>query len=90
MDIRMITAPLVGGLIGLITNGLAIRMLFRPLKPVYIGRFRYPSPGADPKERARIAESIGDVISRGLPQQGNIKSGVAVRFDEGAFRQQIR
>jgi len=67
MDIRIITAPLVGGIIGLITNGLAIRMLFRPMKPVYIGKYRLPfTPGLIPKERSRIASSIGSVISNDL------------------------
>ena len=46
MDIQIITAPLIGGLIGLLTNGIAIKMMFRPLKPVYIGKFRVPlTPG---------------------------------------------
>lgn len=67
MDIQIVTAPIVGGLIGLITNGLAIRMLFRPMKPVYIGKFRLPfTPGLIPKERPRLAKSIGEVISRDL------------------------
>jgi len=67
MNIQIITAPLVGGLIGLITNGLAIRMMFRPRKPVYIGKFKLPfTPGLIPKERERLANSIGEVISRDL------------------------
>ncbi len=74
MDIRMITAPLVGGLIGLITNGLAIRMMFRPLKPVYIGKFKLPfTPGLIPKERERLSKSIGDVISRDLLNRDTLK-----------------
>ncbi len=75
MDIQIITAPLIGGLIGLITNSLAIRMLFRPLKPVYIGKFKLPfTPGLIPKERSRIAESIGDVISRDLLNRDTLKA----------------
>jgi uncharacterized membrane protein YheB (UPF0754 family) len=74
MDIKIITAPLVGGLIGLITNGLAIRMMFRPLKPIYIGKFKLPfTPGLIPKERARLAKSIGDVISRELLNKDTMK-----------------
>jgi len=75
MDIQIIIAPLVGGLIGLITNSLAIRMLFRPLKPVYIGKFRLPfTPGLIPKERERLAQSIGDVISRELINKDTLKA----------------
>ncbi|HEY8348322.1 MAG TPA: DUF445 family protein [Clostridiales bacterium] len=75
MDIQIITAPVVGGLIGLITNGLAIRMMFRPLKPIYIGRFRLPfTPGLIPKERERLAKSIGEVISRELINKDTLKT----------------
>ena len=67
VNIQIITAPLVGGLIGLITNGLAIRMLFRPLKPVYIGKYKLPfTPGLIPKEKPRIAKAIGEIVSRDL------------------------
>jgi uncharacterized membrane protein YheB (UPF0754 family) len=74
MNIQIIAAPLVGGLIGLITNGLAIKMLFRPMKPVYIGKLRLPfTPGLIPKERPRLAKSIGDVISRDLLNKDTLR-----------------
>lgn len=54
--------PLVGAFIGWLTNGIAIKMLFRPLTPKYIGRWRIPfTPGIIPKERDRIARSVGAV-----------------------------
>jgi uncharacterized membrane protein YheB (UPF0754 family) len=75
MNIQMIISPLVGGLIGLVTNGLAIRMLFRPLKPVYIGKLRLPfTPGLIPKERPHMAKAIGDVISRDLLDEATLKN----------------
>lgn len=64
MNIQWITAPLIGALIGLVTNSVAIKMLFRPLKPIYIGKFKVPfTPGVIPKEKARIAKSIGAVVA---------------------------
>jgi len=75
MWVQFITAPLVGGLIGLVTNGIAIKMIFRPLRPVYIGKFRLPfTPGLIPKERSRIAKAIGDVISNDLLNRDTFKS----------------
>ncbi|MGI6669878.1 MAG: DUF445 domain-containing protein [Acetivibrionales bacterium] len=75
MNIRIIISPLVGGLIGLVTNGLAIRMLFRPLKPVYIGKLKLPfTPGLIPKERPYLAKAIGDVISRDLLDEETLKN----------------
>lgn len=64
MNIEFLTAPLVGAVIGYITNDLAIRMLFHPYKAVYIGKFKLPfTPGIIPKEQHRIAKSLGNVIS---------------------------
>lgn len=65
--LSMITGPLLGGIIGLITNGIAIRMLFRPLKPIKIFGKTLPfTPGLIPKERGRIARSVGNVIATNL------------------------
>ena len=65
MDLQMIAAPVIGGIIGLITNGLAIKMLFRPHKEIYIGKFRLPfTPGLIPKEKNRIAAAIGKIIGK--------------------------
>lgn len=69
MDIQMsyIVAPCLGGLIGYITNDIAIRMLFHPHKAKYIMGWHVPfTPGIIPKEKGRIAEAIGVVISENL------------------------
>jgi hypothetical protein len=59
--------PLVGALIGFVTNVLAIKMLFRPLRPYYFFGLRIPfTPGILPRERARLAESIGAMVEREL------------------------
>ncbi|MDR3173350.1 MAG: DUF445 family protein [Treponema sp.] len=59
--------PLVGAAIGFVTNVLAIRMLFRPLRPYYLFGLRIPfTPGILPRERARLAESIGAMVEREL------------------------
>ena len=62
-----ITAIGVGGLIGYITNALAIKMLFRPHTAKHIFGFRLPfTPGIIPKEKGRIAKTIGGAISENL------------------------
>lgn len=67
MNWNLLMAPIIGGVIGYITNGIAIKMLFRPLKPVYVFGKQLPfTPGLIPKEKTRIAKSIGNVISREL------------------------
>ena len=67
METTYFIAPLLGGLIGYITNDIAIRMLFRPHKAKYLLGIHIPfTPGIIPKEKGRIAEAIGGVISENL------------------------
>ncbi len=62
-----IMPPLVGAIIGYFTNWLAIKMLFRPLKPIYIGKLKLPfTPGILPRERLRLTDSVGETVSREL------------------------
>lgn len=66
-EISYIVAPLVGGVIGYITNDIAIRMLFRPYKAKYLFGVKIPfTPGIIPKEKGRIAAAIGGAISENL------------------------
>jgi uncharacterized membrane protein YheB (UPF0754 family) len=58
-----ISGPLVGALIGYITNYIAVRMLFRPLEPVYIGRHRLPfTPGIVPRRKDELAVILGGAV----------------------------
>lgn len=55
---------LIGAIIGYVTNWLAIKMLFRPLKEVRVFGIKVPfTPGLIPKERKRIASSVGKAVS---------------------------
>lgn len=67
IEVSYIIAPLLGGVIGYITNDIAIRMLFRPHKAKYVFGIHIPfTPGIIPKEKGRIAEAVGGVISENL------------------------
>ena len=67
MELSYIIAPLLGGVIGYITNDIAIRMLFRPHTAKYIFGIHIPfTPGIIPKEKGRISEAVGGVISENL------------------------
>ena len=59
-----IVSPVVGAIIGWFTNDLAIKMIFRPLYPKYIGKWKLPfTPGLIPKEKNRIAKAIGETTN---------------------------
>lgn len=75
---------LIGAVIGGGTNVIAIRMLFRPYKPKYIGSFRLPfTPGLIPKRRGEIAESLGRTVEDHLvtPEgiQEKLKDGLLLK-----------
>jgi len=62
-----VVPPVIGAAIGYITNDIAIRMLFRPLREIRVFGIRLPfTPGIIPKERAGLAVSIGRMVSREL------------------------
>ena len=66
-EVSYMIAPLLGGIIGYITNDIAIRMLFRPHKAKYLFGIKIPfTPGIIPKEKGRIASAIGGAISENL------------------------
>ncbi|MDE6010262.1 MAG: DUF445 family protein [Muribaculaceae bacterium] len=65
--ITYLARPLIGAVIGYLTNDIAIRMLFRPRTTKYLFGIKIPfTPGLIPKEKSRIASSIGGAISKNL------------------------
>ena len=65
MDIvRLILMVIIGGLIGYITNKVAIKMLFRPVNPIRILFFTFQ--GVFPKRKDQMAKSLADTIEKEL------------------------
>lgn len=59
--------PIAGGIIGYFTNDLAIKMLFRPYRPIYIGKRQLPfTPGLIPRNQERLAKRVADTIMGSL------------------------
>ena len=86
VNIEYITAPFIGGMIGLITNSLAIKMLFRPYREIRILGIHVPfTPGLIPKEKPRIARAIAQVISNYILDQDTILLALASEKMKEAF-----
>ncbi|EAK9792737.1 DUF445 family protein [Listeria monocytogenes] len=65
----------IGGFIGAMTNYIAIRMLFRPYKAIYLFNKRLPfTPGLIPKRRDELAEHIGKVVVSHLLTEDAIRA----------------
>ena len=57
---------MIGAVIGYFTNYIAVKMLFRPLKPVRLGKFTLPfTPGIIPR-KDKLAEAIGNAVGHNL------------------------
>jgi uncharacterized membrane protein YheB (UPF0754 family) len=70
--------PLAGAIIGYVTNMVAIKMLFRPLKEIRFFRFRLPfTPGILPRERKKLADSIGRMVEQELLTPGVLRERLA-------------
>ena len=70
--------PLVGAFIGYVTNLIAIWMLFRPLREFRVFGLRLPfTPGILPRERAKLAESIGRMVENELLTPGVLRERLA-------------
>ncbi|MGE3163540.1 MAG: DUF445 domain-containing protein [Planctomycetota bacterium] len=59
-----VTLPLIGGLIGWATNWVAVRMIFRPRRPVRLLGFAFQ--GLLPRRRSDLARSVADTVERDL------------------------
>jgi len=91
MIAKIILAPVVGGIIGYITNDLAIKMLFHPYKPIYIGKHRLPfTPGLIPSQKERIAKSLGQVIAGQLLNTETVLKEALSPETEKKIREKVR
>lgn len=67
--------PVAGAIIGYFTNDIAIKMLFRPYKPIYVGKRQLPfTPGLIPRNQERLAKRIADTIMGSLLTPGELQT----------------
>lgn len=79
--------PLLGAFIGYVTNYIAIRMLFRPLRAWHVFGVRLPlTPGIIPSKRGELAAKIGDMVGTHLFTSDDV--GLALEKD--AFRRELK
>ncbi|WP_142317139.1 DUF445 domain-containing protein [Bacillus thuringiensis] len=83
--LNMLTTTGLGAIIGGYTNHLAIKMLFRPHRPIYIGKFQVPfTPGLIPKRRNELAVQLGNmVVEHLLTPEGIGKKLTNEEFQKG-------
>ena len=69
--------PLLGALIGYVTNYIAIRMLFRPLRPWHLLGIRLPlTPGIIPAKRKELAQRMGAMVGSHLLTADDVRQAL--------------
>lgn len=72
--IQILAGPLIGAAIGYCTNYIAVKMLFRPLKPVKFGDFTLPfTPGVIPRRKSQLAKVAGAAVEQSLLGKEDLK-----------------
>ena len=67
MVLNWIVQPVLGAVIGSVTNYIAIKMMFRPYTEKYIFGKKLPfTPGIIPARRKDIARAIGQMVEDNL------------------------
>jgi len=68
LEVReILLPPIIGAFIGYTTNLLAVKMLFKPLRPYYLFGRRVPfTPGVIPAKRERLAKALARVVKEYL------------------------
>jgi len=61
--INLVTTPLVAGVVGYVTNKIAIKMLFRPYEPKW---YTLGWQGIVPKTRPKLAVKISEIVGQKL------------------------
>ena len=75
---KIIFMVVVGAVIGGFTNYLAIKMLFHPYHPKYMGKWKLPfTPGLIPKRRQELAHQIGKLVVNHLLTRESIQRNLS-------------
>lgn len=72
MPIELVLLPLLGALIGWLTNRIAIRLLFYPRNPYRIPLLKWEVQGLLPKRRMDLARAVGEAVERELLSTGDL------------------
>ena len=86
--IRFFMMVLIGGMIGYVTNKVAIKMLFRPVNPIKIGPFTLQ--GVFPKRKDEMAISLADTIEQELLNKDAIMDSLLGGTNLDEMKQEVK
>ncbi|KEZ86229.1 membrane protein [Clostridium sulfidigenes] len=80
----------VGGVIGWVTNILAIKLMFRPINPIKIPLINLEIIGLIPKRKNEIAHNIGEVVAKELLSIDDVIKNAITEEDKVIFSQLVK
>lgn len=80
----------IGGVIGYITNVLAIKLIFRPIEPIKIPILNFEIIGLIPKRRNEISKNIGEIIQEEFLSMDDILSNIMNEDDKENITEYIK
>ena len=86
----VVLLALVGGVIGWVTNILAIKLMFRPINPIKIPIINFEIVGLIPKRKNEIAKNIGEVVAKELLSIDDIINSAITEDDKIIFSQLVK
>ncbi|GAA0766908.1 DUF445 family protein [Clostridium subterminale] len=86
----VVLLALVGGVIGWVTNILAIKLMFRPINPIKIPIINFEIVGLIPKRKNEIAQNIGEVVAKELLSIDDIINSAITEDDKIIFSQLVK
>jgi uncharacterized membrane protein YheB (UPF0754 family) len=81
---------IIGGIIGWITNVLAIKLIFRPINPIRIPILNIEILGLIPKRRGEIPQNIGEIVQNELISLDEIVDEVLKEEDKDRIVKYIK
>lgn len=80
--IRVLILAIIGGLIGYITNVIAIKLIFRPINPIKVPIFNIEIIGMIPKRKKEIAINIGRIVEEQFLSIDEITNNLVTEQDK--------
>lgn len=80
--IRILILAIIGGLIGYITNVIAIKLIFRPINPIKIPILNIDIIGMIPKRKTEIATNIAKVVEEQFISVDEITDNIITEQDK--------
>lgn len=80
--IKILILAVIGGLIGYITNVIAIKLIFRPINPIKIPILNIEIIGMIPKRKTEIATNIAKVVEEQFISVDEITDNIITEQDK--------